>query len=228
MKKIFILLIILTLTVDFISCEDNQQEKNKDELIGKVITLEENKYKLLNADITYSEFKKNIDGFFTPEFKKAYLLELEERMLLNIDGNIITIKDLENISDEALNSFQEKLYDRQKELGFKSILVTLEVSSSDYKGSLDMKRVYSKKVEKLHLEKVDMSEVNYYTAYDFKNIDQEWVLASINTKPVIKSRYNETELNKILSRTAFTPENNNEIEYIDSVTLISRERESEE
>jgi hypothetical protein len=227
MKKIFVLLIILTLTVSFISCENNQQEKNKDELIDKVITLEKNKYKLLDADITYSEFKKNIDGVFTPEFKKAYLLELEETKLLNIDGNIITIKDLENISDEALNSFQEKLFDRQKELGFNSILVTLEVSSSDYKGSLDMKRVYTKKVEKLHLDKVDMREANFYTAYDFKNIDQEWMLASINTNPVIKSKYNETELNKILSRTAFTPENNNEIEYIDSVTLTSRERESE-
>lgn len=227
MKKIFVILIILTLTVSFISCENNQQETNKDKLIDKVITLEKNKYKLLDADITYSEFKKNIDGVFTPEFKKAYLLELEETKLLNIDGNIITIKDLENISDEELNSFQEKLYDRQKELGFNSILVTLEVSSSDYKGSLDMKRVYTKKVEKLHLDKVDMREANFYTAYDFKNTDQEWMLASIDTRSLIKSKYNETELNKILSRTAFTPENNNEIEYIDSVTLTSRERESE-
>lgn len=109
MKHFFILLIVLAMLMNFIGCSNSKQESTKNILMEKVITLETNKAKLFDLEITYGEFKKSIDGIFTTGFKKEYLKRLDARQILNINGDVILIKDLEGISEEKFKEYQKKV-----------------------------------------------------------------------------------------------------------------------
>lgn len=97
----------------------------------------------------------------------------------------------------------------------------IELSNGDYEGSLDMKRVYTKTLEKIYLMNQEPRNALIFAAYDFNKENDEWKLAMIKDSYIPLNEFNKTQLEEVLSRTAFSPENNNEIEYIESINLTS-------
>lgn len=227
MKKIIGALLIILMILGLTSCTNEEPQKNI--FIEKVKILEMNEFKLEALEITYDEFQENISGLFPEKFEKYYLEEKVNTLIFNSDNKKLYIKDLEGISDEELNQYRKMLYENYVELGFDKLEQRVEISDEKYEGTFDgEKRVYSRITKTIYFAEADSGEGLIFTIYDFKKIDDEWKISNIKSSSVRKNVkiYDEElektrkatpqEFKEILASTAFTPENNNAIKYVDS------------
>lgn len=231
MKKIIGVLFILIMIIGIIGCRNKQAEKNA--FIQKVKILETNEFKLDALEITYDEFKENISGIFPQKFEKYYLEEKENTLILNWDNNKLYIKDLEGISKEELDGYRKMVHEHAKAYGFNKSKQKVEITDENYEGTFDgEKRVYSKKTQIHYFEETETVEQLIFTLYDFKKIDDKWKISNIKSSSVRKNmkiydRQKEKmreatpeEFKEILASTAFTPENNEKIKYVESFELL--------
>lgn len=220
MKKNLILLIFLIVFISFIGCSINNQESEQNMLMRKVKNFEINKAKLDNLEITYGEFKKNVQGTFTIGFEKQYLKKLNTTQILNIDGDEILLKDLDDISEEKFQEYKEKMEQTKEEYGVKKLERKIELSNGNYEGTLeDTKRVYSKTLEIFYQINKEPSNILIFKVYDFKKENNKWKITMIKESSIQIDNLNEIELKEELSKMAFNPETNQEIKYIESINI---------
>ena len=231
MKKIIGVLLVLLMIIGLIGCRNKEAQKNT--FIEKVKILETNEFKLDALEITYDEFKENISGIFPQKFEKYYLEKKENTLILDWDNKKLYIKDLENKSKEELDNYRKMVHEYSKKYGFDKFEERVEISNENYEGTFDgEKRVYSKKTQIHYFEETEPLEELNFTLYDFKKIDDEWKISNIKSSYVRKNvkiydrqigkmrEATPEEFKEILASSAFTPENNNKIKYVESFNLI--------
>lgn len=210
-------------------CDNKKSERN--EFIEKVKILETNEYKINNLEITYDEFKDNIKGIFSQKYEKNYLEKKASNQIIWANKKNY-IKEIEGLSEEELENYQAKVLDDSKEDGFEKLELTIEISDATYEGTFDgEKRVYSKKTRTIYSTDMKTIKHFFFTMYDFKKINDEWKISNVKNsylrldkgiydKKTQKMRELSTdEIKKLLASTAFTPENNNKIKYVESINF---------
>ena len=223
MKKLIVLLVISLVMIVSTGCNNKEVEKNM--FIEKVKSLEINEIKFETTEITYDEFKENISDLFSQEAEKDYL---EKKDLEAHDDLNSLYNDFEIITEEEL-----KKDVKRKEENTEKIELTLEISDANYEGTFDgEKRVYSKKTRAIHSADRRTVKQLFFTMYDFKKVNDDWRITQIKSSTVrldtgIYDRETEKtrkltakEIEEILTFTAFTPENNNKIEYVEKINII--------
>lgn len=217
MKKIIIILIPL-ISILFVGCSNLAKENS---FTKKVEVLKVNEIKLKTLEISFNDFQKNIQDIFTKEYEKSYINKIGEQVLLKTNGQIIHIKDLESIDFEKINEYKKEINKFNKKIGYENIDILIDISNESYDGTFDnTKRVYTKTTQSLYFkDKKTPFKTLTYNAYDFENDSRDWKISQIKKTSIRTNNFNKKELNDILSRTAFTKENNNNIEYIKSLNL---------
>lgn len=210
-------------------CDNNKSEEN--EFIEKVNILETNEYKINNLEITYDEFKDNIKSIFSQKYE-TYYLEKKERNQIIWANKENYIKEIEGLSKEELEKYQERVLDESQKDGFEKLELTIEISDANYEGTFDgEKRVYSKKTRTIYSNDMRPIKQLFFTMYDFKKINNEWKISNMKNSylRLDKGIYDEKmqkmrelsdkEIKKLLASTAFTPENNSKIKYVESINF---------
>jgi len=222
-KKLIAVLVISLVMIGSIGCNNKQVEKNM--FIEKVKTLEMNEIKFAATEISYDEFKENISGIFTQNFEKYYLEKKND--LKAQDGLKSVMRDTVITTDEEL---KEDL--KRNKGNFGIIELTLEISDANYEGTFEgEKRVYSKTEQNINISDIESAKFLIFKMYDFKKSNGDWKISQIKNSLIrldnhyerkTKTRIDLTgeKLREVLTYTAFTPENNNKIEYVESINLI--------
>lgn len=229
-KKKFVVLLFILIIIGSTGCNNKKSEKNI--FIEKVKILETNEFKLDALEITYDEFKENVSNIFPQKTEKYYLEKKDNTLIFDMDSTKLYIKDLEDISEEELNSYRKMLQGFFNERGFEKLEQRVEISDENYEGTFDgEKRVYSKKTRTLYFADTEPVKELHFTMYDFKKVDDEWMISNTKSSFVRKNmdiydkktgtlrEPTEEEFKKVLASTAFTPENNNKIKYVESINF---------
>jgi len=220
-RKIIILLVISLIMVGLTSCNNEKVKKNM--FIERVKTIEKNEWKMKTLGITYDQFNENIGDLFTENGKKYYFREKAEKNILSTGGEIFSMEDFEDISEEELKKYREIMSKNYGALDIEKIEYIIEISSEDYEGTLENeKRVYTKTTRIQYVTfQEEPIEGLIFKGYDFKEVDGEWKISRITENSIRKHGLSEEELNDIVSRMSFTPENNKEIKYVETMDLLS-------
>jgi hypothetical protein len=189
-------------------CNSKGFENN--EFIEKVRILETNEIDLDFLEITYDEFNENINGVFTPENGNYYFENKDKRYFLNVDGEDLRMKDLENITEEEFKKYQEIIAENFKEDGIKRIDSKIQISDENYEAiNEDEKKAYSKTTQTVYYADKESVKTMVLKAYYFKKTDEKWKISKIIRVHSKGSRSNEILLN--------ATENRIRIKYVESI-----------
>ncbi len=217
-KRLIVVLFVSLVMIGTTGCNSKEVENNQ--FIEKVKILETNEIDLDFLEITYDEFKENINGVFTPKNGNYYFENKDKRFFLNVDGEDLRMKDLENITEEEFKKYQEIIADNFKEDGIQKIDLKIEISDENYESIFEgEKRVYSKTTQIVYFDNKEPVETLIFKAYDFKSVDNKWGISKIEKSYAKASKYSEKALKTKLAFTAFTPENNRKIKYVESINF---------
>jgi len=209
-KKIISVLLSLLVLISVVGCKDINDKKEN--LTEKIVTLEKNKSKLENLDITYNEYKENIKVVTTKDFLKSKIKDI----LFVIDGKQYTGSILIDLSKEETEKLKREIKEINKKMNLFIKSKKIEISDSYESEIPNTKYVFSKITE------TDESETESTTTkrYTFIKENDKWKIDNIDFDTISVPANNNQNKDKLVSNLKYQTKNNEKVEYIKEINLM--------
>ncbi|GAA0179761.1 hypothetical protein SH2C18_25790 [Clostridium sediminicola] len=203
MKRLIMILLSLVIIYTIVGCSTDEYKKLSEEerlLLDMVIYSEQNKYDLLNNEISLTDYRNNVQSIFSSKFSE------NQRAIFGFEGREYTESDLENITDEEVEKLIDNLNESVNKTVGKITYEPIAISGVYEEPDVSFKYIFLKTNKTL--EKVN-KEITVFTKYTFSKENAEWKVLGIETKSPREKEDIETLKNF----------KNEQIEYIEEFDL---------
>ncbi|MTI47454.1 hypothetical protein [Sporosalibacterium faouarense] len=225
-KSMFISILILLFLISGCETQESSSQSIEEKMIDKVKILAVNDIKFKHLDITYSDYKSNIEGILVDWFP-----DLDDEVIFSSydeNGQLKEFKgiDLKGLSIDDLKAHKEKLkkdmqYNMTSFISNENVENTLKISDVYDPNVNDFRYVFTQRITKFHDEKNTVDYVN--KRYTLQKIDNEWKIINIEKSMTWyydgltvngKDGEKAITLEELIKMPKYTSYNNEEIEYI--------------
>lgn len=219
MKKKFYLLALFVILLAISGCSDNVTENQQ--LIDKVVELEEAERKFLDLEISYDEFYSTVEKIMVDPhyYDEEIIIALSNEQYRGKDFAGLSIEEINALVDELEDKYSdeyEKIFSQAKNT---KMVSTFKVSDVYDYPDHNWKYIYSQTI--INITYPDESVEGYMNKrYRFENIDGEWKIKIVESAYTYFHEGNPEKLEmkeELLADLHYQTNNNEPVEYVRTI-----------
>lgn len=195
-------------TINLIGCKVQKLSNYNEEIINKVKMYEENEYLVEHLEITYDQYKKNVEDIVFEKFSYK-----DNEMIFAYDGKVYKGIDLLGISIEEFKEHKENLEKHAKEWDFLPNNITYKISEVYDDSYREWKYIIVKRIMEYNNKDY---ETHVNIVYTCAKENDEWKIMNVSKNYI--SWKDEYEKEKGMTKKDYTGVriNNEIVEFTES------------